>query len=106
MQARGEAWRRPPKKSALVRGKPTAGVLDSEIADLMALIYRWRRIDPTTLSRVDLLMKHTVGGLVPGLFQLFQAVSKRCETGNYLILRLKSTAVSLFHSFGETSGVI
>jgi hypothetical protein len=51
-------------------------------------------------------MKHTLGGLAPGCFKQFPAVSKRCETGNYLILRLKSTAVSLFHSFGETSGVI
>jgi hypothetical protein len=49
---------------------------------LMVLIYRWCRIDPTTLSRVGCL-KHTVAGLAPGLFQLFQAVSKRCETGNY-----------------------
>jgi hypothetical protein len=51
-------------------------------------------------------MKHTLGGLPPGLFQLFQAVSKRRETGNSLIVRLKSTAVSLFHGFGEAGGVI
>jgi hypothetical protein len=51
-------------------------------------------------------MKHTLGGLPPGLFQLFQAVSKRRETGNSLIVRLKLATVSLFHSFGETGSVI
>jgi hypothetical protein len=35
------------------------------------------------------------------LFQLFQPVSNRGETGNRLIIFMKSPPVSLFHYFGE-----